>query len=283
MELVEHRKVGAQQRSQVTAEQPLRHEVRKGVIHWQSKSRGHRDRELDQVARAVTQHVGPDGGKGVADDVHGEDRALAGAAAIRGEPARDQHGRGKDRGVVAIARRAYQTQHPIVDVPGWGTEPDDLASRCLREPLARRPQLLSKRAVVERAEGLRMGQRVACDLVTRRGRMPQHVPLRLGIAGDGEEHRRDTELGEQLQQTWDRGPVDQIARGDVLEPVSLEMAVDRIEVAGEDSVAHPVARWRSRPYTAARTASAMKSTWSVVYDSFQGRTTMRSRPCMVFG
>src|SRR5262249_27504864 len=101
-----------------------------------------------------------------------EDGALAGAAAIRGEPARDQHGRGKDRGVVAIARFAHQTQHPIVDVPGWGAEPDDLASRCLREPLARLPQLLSERAIVERAEGLRMGQRVAGDLVTRSGRMP---------------------------------------------------------------------------------------------------------------
>src|SRR5262249_38935083 len=145
---------------------------------------------------------------------------------------------------------------------GRGPEPDDLAAGRGRQALARRLQLLAQRDVVEGAERLRVGQRMARDLVARRRRLAQEVTLRLRVAPDREEHGGGAELLEQREQARHGGAIDEVARRQVLEPVALEMAIDRVEVAGEDGVAHATARLRTRLRTAVRTAAATKSTWA---------------------
>ena len=55
---------------------------------------------------------------------------------------------------------------------GYGFEDVPPCDLIYRTAVPRLLELLSERAIVERAEGLRMGQRVAGDLVPRGGRMP---------------------------------------------------------------------------------------------------------------
>src|SRR4029453_13452616 len=124
---------------------------------------------------------------------------------------------------------------------------------------------------------------VTRDLVPRGRRPAQEVALRLGIASEREQHAGSAELVEQLGQARHGGAVDEIARWQVLEPVALQVAIDRVEVAGEDGVAHATALLRTRLRTAVRTAAATKSAWESVYCSFHGRTTTRSSARMVSG
>src|SRR4029077_4152342 len=103
-------------------------------------------------------------------------------------------------------------------------------------------------------------QRMAGDLVSRSHCPAQEVLLALGVARARKQLRRHAELGEQIEQARHRGAVDQIAGLLILEPVALEVAIDRVEIAGEHGVAHALARRPPSVRTAVRTASAMKST-----------------------
>src|SRR5262249_61263456 len=106
----------------------------------------------------------------------------------------------------------------------------------------------------------------------------QQGALCVGVARDREQDGRHVELVEQLEQARDGRPVDQVAGRQVLEAVALEVAVDRIEVAGQHGVAHALARRRASLRTAVRTASAMKSTWRSVWNAVHRTPTSPSRP-----
>src|SRR5262249_22964709 len=113
-------------------------------------------------------------------------------------------------------------------------------------------------------------QRMTRNLVTGADSLAQEHALRVGVARDRKEHTGDSHVAEQLEDPRDGLPVDDVTRLDVIESVTLQMAVHRVDVAGEDRVRrrrHRRVFLNVNPATARCTALAMWSTGASSYDA----------------